>query len=69
MRGASRFCWPSARLPVSPPELPLERWLELMARDKKVDAGVIRFILLEALGRAIVRGGVSRERLAAALRP
>ncbi len=57
-----------ARLPVAPPQLALERWLELMGHDKKVEAGVIRFILLEALGHAIVRGGVSRESLAATLR-
>jgi 3-dehydroquinate synthetase len=38
-----------------------------MSRDKKVEAGVIRFVLLEALGRAVVRAGVSAEELAAVL--
>ena len=52
-----------------PPPLPLARWLELMSRDKKVDAGVIRFVLLEALGRAVVRGGIAVEDLAAAIGP
>jgi 3-dehydroquinate synthase len=58
-----------ARLPLVPPALPLERWLELMARDKKVEAGRIRFVLLEALGRAVMRGGIASEDLAAALGP
>jgi len=56
-----------AGLPLVPPPLSRTRWLELMARDKKVEAGVIRFVLLEALGRAVVRAGVSAEELAAVL--
>ena len=57
-----------AGLPLAPPRLPPSRWLELMSRDKKVEAGVIRFVLLEALGRAVVRAGVPAEELAAVLR-
>jgi 3-dehydroquinate synthase len=53
-----------AKLPVAPPNLPLDRWLDLMSHDKKVEAGVIRFILLSSLGHAIVRSGVPREALA-----
>ena len=53
-----------AKLPVTPPKLALDRWLDLMSHDKKVEAGVIRFILLSSLGRAIVRSGVPREALA-----
>jgi len=56
-----------AGLPLVPPRLPLVRWLELMSRDKKVEAGVIHFVLLEALGRAVVRAGISAEDLAAVL--
>ena len=56
-----------ARLPVAPPKLSLDRWLELMSHDKKVEAGVIRFILLSALGHAVVRSGVPRETLASVL--
>ena len=55
------------RLPLVPPALPLPRWLELMSRDKKVDAGRLRFVLLEALGRAVVRAGVGKDDLAAVL--
>jgi 3-dehydroquinate synthase len=57
-----------ARLPVAAPRWPVERWLELMAHDKKVEAGVIRFVLLETLGRAVVRRGVEAGALEAALR-
>jgi len=56
-----------AGLPLVPPRLAVARWLELMSRDKKVEAGVIRFVLLEALGRAVVRAGVAVEDLAAVL--
>jgi 3-dehydroquinate synthase len=47
-----------AKLPVVPPALGPERYLTLMSHDKKVRAGVLRFILLEALGRAVVRGDI-----------
>jgi 3-dehydroquinate synthase len=56
-----------AKLPVAPPTLSLDRWLDLMSHDKKVEAGVIRFIVLSSLGRAIVRSGVPRETLAKVL--
>ena len=56
-----------AKLPVAPPRLPLDRWLDLMGHDKKVEAGVVRFVLLDALGRATVRAGVPREALASVL--
>ncbi len=47
-----------AGLPTQAPPLGAERYLELMARDKKVRDGTFRLVLLEALGRAIVRGDV-----------
>jgi 3-dehydroquinate synthase len=56
-----------ARLPLVAPAMPLARWLDLMGRDKKVEAGRLRFVLLEALGRAVVRGDVDREDVAATL--
>jgi 3-dehydroquinate synthase len=56
-----------ARLPVRPPALAFERWSELMARDKKVAAGVMRFVLLDALGRARVRAAIGDADLRAAL--
>ncbi len=56
-----------ARLPVKPPPIPGARWLELMARDKKTAGGTMRFVLLEALGRATVRSGVDEAALRAVL--
>ena len=52
-----------AGLPVAgPPELSPERYLELMAVDKKAARGRIRFVVLEAMGRAALRADVE-ERL------
>ena len=56
-----------ATLPVAAPKLPLTRWLALMGHDKKVEGGVLRLVLLEALGRARVVAGVPPEALAAVL--
>jgi len=56
-----------ARLPVAPPAMPLARWRELIARDKKVERGAVRYILLTALGRAMVTSDVRDEDLAAVL--
>jgi len=54
-------------LPTRAPPLPAERWLELMGRDKKNQAGRITFILLEALGRAAIARDVPAEALARVL--
>ena len=56
-----------AGLPVEPPRLGADRYLELMGRDKKVAAGAIRFVLLRALGDAFVAAGVPAAELAAVL--
>lgn len=42
----------AAGLPVEAPTLPVEQWLDLMAQDKKVVDGHIRFVLLRRLGEA-----------------
>jgi 3-dehydroquinate synthase len=54
-------------VPLTPPALPLSRWLELMQRDKKAIGGRLRFVLLEALGRARIVGDVSEADVAAVL--
>lgn len=41
-----------AGLPVQPPRLGAERYLQLMRVDKKAESGAIRFVLIEALGKA-----------------
>jgi 3-dehydroquinate synthetase len=56
-----------AGLPVDPPRLGVERYLELMGRDKKVAAGAIRFVLLRALGEAFVTADAPAADLAAVL--
>ena len=53
--------------PFAAPALGTERYLELMARDKKVDAGKMRFVMLEALGRAALRADIGRDDVAAVL--
>jgi 3-dehydroquinate synthase len=44
-----------AGLPVQAPALPLARWFELMRVDKKAAGGDIRYVLLDAPGRAAMR--------------
>lgn len=56
-----------AGLPVQAPPLGVEVYLQLMARDKKVADGALRFVVLEALGRATLRGGIGKPDVAAAL--
>lgn len=54
----------SASLPVAAPDLGVERYLELMGHDKKVDGGRIRFVLLKQVGEAFVSGEVPGDALA-----
>jgi 3-dehydroquinate synthase len=56
----------AAKLPTSPPRIAPGRWLELMQRDKKVQSGALRFVLLERLGQAMV-GSVEPDGVVAAL--
>ena len=59
-----------AGLPVRGPKLAADRYLELMRIDKKAAGGKMRFVLLDAIGRASLRADVEeplvREVLAAA---
>ena len=59
-----------AGLPVRAPKLAAERYLDLMRVDKKAAGGRMRFVLLDSIGSAVVRGDVAeqliREILAAA---
>ena len=56
-----------AGLPVLGPRLGVERYLELMGHDKKVEGGKIRFVLLKKIGEAFVSAAVPGEVLAAVL--
>ena len=57
----------AAGLPTEAPRLAFDRWLDLMGRDKKVEHGRMRFVLLERLARAVVRADVDERDLAAVL--
>jgi len=57
-----------AGLPVAGPAcLPADRYLELMAVDKKASRGKTRFILLERLGSAVLRGDIPEPLIRATL--
>lgn len=53
-----RSLFERARLPTVAPDLGVEKYLELMGLDKKVEGGRIRFVLLREIGRAVVYGDV-----------
>jgi 3-dehydroquinate synthetase len=52
-----------AGLPVVAPKLGAEKYLELMGLDKKVADGKIRFVLLIALGQAVITDDVPADLL------
>lgn len=54
-------------LPVRGADLPVARYLDLMASDKKVEQGRWRLILLEGIGRGVIRDDVARDDVAAAI--
>lgn len=56
-----------AQLPVWGPKLGVSRYLELMAHDKKVEAGKLRMVLLREVGRAVIHGEAAPEDIAAAI--
>ncbi|HUW51698.1 MAG TPA: 3-dehydroquinate synthase [Sulfuricella sp.] len=57
-----------AGLPVSAPDLGEKTYLELMAVDKKVEGGRMRFVLLKAIGTAVVTADVAEQALRETLR-
>lgn len=50
----SKALFTQAGLPVQGPRLGAQRYAELMGLDKKVANGKVRFVLLQALGRAVI---------------
>ena len=48
-------------LPLAAPGVDARAVLEAMKMDKKVEGGKMRFVLLEGLGRATVRGDVPED--------
>jgi 3-dehydroquinate synthase len=57
-----------AGLPVKGPAMEPARLMELMATDKKAAQGQVRFVLLESIGRAALRGGVAPELVSDSIR-
>jgi 3-dehydroquinate synthase len=57
----------SAGLPVEAPPMDVARWLTLLGRDKKVDRGQLRLVLLHALGQAVITADFDRGVLEAVL--
>ncbi len=57
-----------AGLPTAAPDLEADTYLDLMALDKKVEEGRIRFILLDAIGKASIRSGISSDEIVGAIR-
>jgi len=56
-----------AGLPLHGPALAPQRLMQLMAGDKKAAQGKLRFVVLEGLGRAALRGGVEEQRIREAI--
>jgi 3-dehydroquinate synthase len=57
-----------AGLQTTAPSFGFDRWKTLMGRDKKVAAGTIRYILLDAIGRALISADVGDDVLREILR-
>ena len=57
-----------ARLPVVAPDLGVDKYLEWMGLDKKVEGGKMRFVLLKQVGHAVVYGDVPKPLLEQTLR-
>ncbi|MCL4315655.1 MAG: 3-dehydroquinate synthase [Gammaproteobacteria bacterium] len=58
-----------ARLPVAAPAvLSVERFMELMTVDKKVQAGKLRLVLLKSIGEAVLTGDFAADKLIETLR-
>lgn len=56
-----------AKLPVAGASMPVERYLDLMRHDKKVDDGRLRLVLLESVGRAFISDAANDGQIAAAI--
>lgn len=52
-----------AKLPVTPPKMTFDSWLNHMSHDKKVQDGRMRFIILESLGQAKLADDISSKML------
>ena len=53
----------AAKLPVTAPNLGVERYLDLMGHDKKVEDGKIRLVLQQGIGKAVISSGYAADKL------
>jgi 3-dehydroquinate synthase len=53
----------AANLPITAPHLGVERYLDLMGLDKKVENGKIRFILQQGIGKSVITSDYDAEKL------
>ena len=59
----TRNLFERAGLPTVAPDLGAEKYLDLMGLDKKVEGGKIRFVLLKAIGNAVLSSDIPEELL------
>ena len=52
---------------VPPADITIERYLDLMASDKKTEQGKLRFILLKAIGQGAIASDIETDQLVATL--
>ncbi|HRE17375.1 MAG TPA: 3-dehydroquinate synthase, partial [Rhodocyclaceae bacterium] len=57
-----------AGLPVRGASLPVERYIELMRHDKKVEEGKLRLVLLHSIGAAVLTDQATESQIGAAIR-
>jgi len=57
----------AANLPIVPPSLGVEKYLDLMSLDKKVENGKIRLILQQGIGKSVITSDYDAEKLKATL--
>jgi 3-dehydroquinate synthase len=53
----------SADLPISPPQLSIEKWLDVMRLDKKNKNDAITLVLMEKIGKAIITASYNQQNL------
>jgi len=63
-----RSLFERAKLPTISPDLGVDKYLELMGLDKKVEDGKTRFVLLKNIGHAVIEGNVPPALLQETLR-
>jgi 3-dehydroquinate synthase len=53
----------AAKLPVTAPNLGVERYLDLMGHDKKVEDGKVRLVLQQGIGKAVISSDYAADKL------